>query len=97
MTYQIRERGAGPISEIIAIENQDYVEDQLIKLCNKLHDEGINTAELASGLLFTLHYILCREQSQDAKAYYTYLLKQCRNQIDSMPEFYELPKQFETL
>ncbi len=77
------------IAEVIVFENQDYVEDRLISLCDDIANDDVSIAEIASGLLFTLHYILCKQGSEEAKKYYSFLLNQCRQQIEAMNEFYE--------
>lgn len=80
-------------TEIILIENQDYVEDKLIALCDDLERAGVKDIEIASGLIFTLHYLLCKkENTREAQQYYKFLLKQCRQNVEAMEEFFVLPK-----
>ncbi len=72
--------------DIIAINNIDYVEDKIIEMCEFLESGGVHSLEIASGLLFTAHYILTKESENNAKKYYKYLLKQCREQLNALPE-----------
>ncbi|MGH1402840.1 MAG: hypothetical protein ACRBDL_01205 [Alphaproteobacteria bacterium] len=76
----------------IAVDNLDYVEDKLIELCDYLQSGGVHGLEVASGLLFTAHYILTRESEHNAQKYYRYLLKQCREQLNALPELVETAK-----
>ncbi|MDH5723676.1 MAG: hypothetical protein OEY94_10200 [Alphaproteobacteria bacterium] len=80
-------------SEIILIEHQEHVEDKLITLCENLERTGVKDIEIASGLIFTLHYILCKKENpKEARQYYKFLLKQCRQNIEAIEEFFILPE-----
>ncbi len=72
--------------DIIALNNLDYAEDKIIELCENLESGGVHSLEIASGLLFTAHYLLTQESKNNAKRYYKYLLKQCREQLNALPE-----------
>jgi hypothetical protein len=78
-------------TEFVLVENQDYVEDKLFALCEDLERCGVKDIEIASGLLFTLHYMLSKRDIREARKYYSCLLKQCHEQIEALHEFYELP------
>lgn len=84
-------------TEIISMEHQDYVEDKFISLCNELESIGIHTLEIASGMMFVTHYLMCQKDNREAEKYYRYLAKQCQNQIEALHEFYEVPTAQERL
>ncbi|GEM_PF-5180389 len=93
MTYEANKAntcGVQAITELIILENQDHVEDKLVSLCDELAKDDISTVEIASGLLFTLHYILCQQETKDVQQCYDFLLNQCRKQIEALHEFYEI-------
>lgn len=81
-----------PSDDYVAIDNLDYVEDKLIALCECFESAGVHGLEVASGLLFTVHYILTRESEYNTQKYYKHLLKQCREQLNALPELVEHAK-----
>ncbi len=90
MVFKSRRNSATDIAELIAQENQEIAEDKLIALCDQLLLDGMNTAEIISGLLFTMHYVVSNEEENDTSLYYSYLLEQCKSQIQAVnDEYYE--------
>ena len=77
--------------ELIAVDNQDYVEDKLIEICEEMTSGGVHLLEITSALIFVTHYMLCKDESSNTEKYYRYLLKQCQVQIEALHELNEFP------
>lgn len=88
MTEFIKACGTHKPADFIRIDHQDYVEDRLITLCDELEEMGIDATKIASGLIFTLHDLLCKFDSPQAEKLYTLLLAQCHEHIEAMQEYY---------
>lgn len=92
MTNHLKPCGGNTPTEFIVIDHQDYVEDKLIALCDDLKNAGVETIEIASGLIFTLHNLLCQHNSDEAQKHYHFLMKQCAQHIEAMQEYYTAEK-----
>ncbi len=85
MNYKLKNLGLEALC--VRPESIDLAEDKIIQLCSGLEEQGLTTLEITSSLLFSIHYLLTKEERQVTEGCFRYLFQQYREQMAAMPEF----------